>query len=843
MKGTAGEIDRQFWSLPSDDLYRRMKSGPGGISDETASSRLKQFGRNRIKPKMEVGVIRLFLGQFTSPIILILLFAAGLSFFLGDSTDSVIIMIIVVFSGALGFWQEYSASSAVEDLLSLVQLKATVLRDGQEREIPFEDVVPGDVVLLNAGDGVPGDCVILESKSLFVNEAALTGESYPAEKSPGALPAETPLAKRTSVLFMGTHVNSGTAKAIVVQTGKSTEFGRVSERLLLRQPTTEFETGVRHFGYLLMEITMLLIFSIFAINVFLSRPVLESFIFSLALAVGLTPQLLPAIISINLAQGAKRMAEKKVIVKQLSSIENFGSMNVLCSDKTGTITEGTVKFHSAMGVDGVASGKTQLYTYLNSYFEKGFSSPIDEAIKASCKTDVSQYRPLNEVPYDFTRKRLSILVTDGESNFFITKGALEKVLELCDNVEMPDGKVVPVLEATQQIENMYHDLSSKGLRTLGVAYKDVGKSESITKKDEQSMTFLGIITLYDPLKPDIVEAVQDLKRHGVSLKIFTGDNQLVAAGISAQLGLRPRIITGPELYHMGDDALWYRVNDVDIFAEVEPNQKERIIHVLKKAGNVVGYMGDGINDAPALHVADVGVSVNSAVDVAKEAAAIVLLENDLNVLIDGVEEGRKTFANTLKYVFMATSANFGNMFSMAGASLILPFLPLLPKQILLTNLLTDLPEMTIATDSVDKELMESPRRWNIDFIKKFMVVFGMVSSVFDFLTFGVLKLLLNADPGQFRTGWFMESVISASMVVLVIRTRRPFLNSRPSRYLIGATLAVGVIVLLLPYSPTAGLLGFTPLSPLFLVALMAIVILYIGLAEAVKMLFYRLVKY
>lgn len=832
-----------FWSLPVEELYGKLGSGQAGLSEEDARSRLRQYGPNLLKPRKEVNAARLFLGQFTSPIILILLFAAVLSFFLGDPTDSVIILAIVLFSGVLGFWQEYRASSAVEDLLALVRLKAEVVRGGQQREVAFEEVVPGDVVVLNAGDGVPGDAVLLESKDLYVNEAPLTGESFPAEKVPGALPADTPLGRRSNQLFMGTHVNSGTARALVVKTGRATEFGKVSDRLRLRSPETEFERGVRQFGYMLMEVTMLLILAIFVINLALHRPPLESFIFSLALAVGLTPQLLPAIISINLAQGARRMAEKKVIVKQLSSIENFGSMNVLCSDKTGTITEGTVKFHSAVGIDGAPHEKTQLYAYLNACFEKGFSSPIDEAIRTECKRDVSRYQGLDEEPYDFSRKRLSVLVSDGKAHTLITKGALEKVLEACAAAELPDGLVVPVEEVAGRIENLYGALSSKGLRTLGVAYKDVGDKTTISRDDEQGMTFLGIVALYDPLKPGIAETVQELTRHGVTLKIFTGDNRLVAAGISAQLGLRPDIITGPQMYTMGDDALWALVGKVDIFAEVEPNQKERIIHVLKKAGNVVGYIGDGINDAPALHTADVGISVDSAVDVAKEAASIVLMEKDLNVLISGIEEGRRTFANTLKYVFMATSANFGNMFSMAGASLLLAFLPLLPKQILLTNLLTDFPEMTIATDNVDRELIDVPRRWNLDFIKRFMIVFGLVSSVFDYLTFGVLLLLLQASPDQFRTGWFVESVISASFIVLVIRTRRPFFRSRPSPYLIAATVLIGLVVLLLPYSPLAGLLGFTPLPPVFLLVLAGIMVLYVALAEIAKWAFYRVVKF
>ena len=846
-------VDRPFWSVPLSDLSRSLDTDDDGLSSDEANARFRQFGPNQLRPREQANAATLFIRQFTSPIILILLFAAVLSFFLSDPTDSLIIMAIVLFSGLLGFWQEYEASGAVEKLMALVQLKANVIRDGKEIEVPFEEVVPGDIVVLNAGDGVPGDGRVIKSRNLFVDEAALTGESYPVEKSPADLPPDTPLAKRTNSLFMGTHVMSGSANMLVIRIGKATEFGKVSEHLKLQQPETEFEHGVRRFGYLLMEVTMLLIFAIFAINVYLHRPVLESFIFALALAVGLTPQLLPAIISVNLARGAKRMAEKKVIVKQLSSIENFGSMNVLCSDKTGTVTEGVVRVRSGVDIDGASSRKTLEYAHLNAYFEKGYTSPIDEALKAvcdidealkaACDMDKSKYRAIDEVPYDFARKRLSILIFDGSKNIHLMKGALDKVLETCTHAEMPDGNVVPVEDAMDRIQSRYRELSGKGFRTLGVAYKNLGKKEAIDKNDETEMTFLGIVVLDDPLKHGIVEAITDLKKHGVSLKIFTGDNRLVAANIASELGLRPGIITGPEMYHMGDNALWARVNDVDVFAEVEPNQKERIIHVLKRSGNVVGYMGDGINDAPALHTADVGISVDSAVDVAKAAAAIVLMEKDLNVLIDGVKEGRVTFANTLKYVFMATSANFGNMFSMAGASLVLSFLPLLPKQILLTNLLTDLPEMTIATDSVDRELVEKPRRWNIDFISKFMFTFGLVSSVFDFLTFGVLLLALGATEMQFRTGWFMESVISASFIVLVIRTRRSFYLSRPGKYLVIATLLVGVVVILLPYSPIAGLLGFTPLPPVFLAALALIVGAYVALAELAKTLFYRIVRY
>jgi P-type Mg2+ transporter len=729
-------------------------------------------------------------------------------------------------------------------LLAMVQIKATALRNGSPQDIPVEEIVPGDIVVLNAGDLVPGDCLVDESKDLFVDEATLTGETYPAEKLAGVLAAETPLAKRTNALWMGTHVVSGSAKALVVITGKQTEFGKVSERLKLRPEETEFERGIRRFGYFLMQVTLILVMAIFAINLYLERPVLESVLFSLALAVGLTPQLLPAIISINLAQGAKRMAKARVIVKRLASIENFGSMNVICSDKTGTLTEGIVRLQSALDVAGAPSDKVLLHAYLNAFYETGFTNPIDEAVRSHRQFDLSGYRKVDEIPYDFLRKRLSILVAHDNTHLMVTKGALQNVLAVCSTAETGTGTLVDIALVREQIQQHLEEFSSKGLRTLGVACKDTWSASLMGKADEAGMTFLGFLVLFDPPKPNIVETIASLKSLGVSLKIITGDNRLVAASVSQQMGLSgTKILAGPDLRELSDGALLNRVVDVDVFAEIEPNQKERIILALKKAGNVVGYMGDGINDASALHAADVGISVESAVDVAKEAADIVLLEKDLGILVQGVREGRTTFANTLKYVFMATSANFGNMFSMAGVSLFLPFLPLLPAQILLTNLMTDFPEMTIATDRVDSEMVDHPRRWDIAAIRKFMLTFGLVSSVFDYVTFGVLLFILHATKDQFRTGWFLESVVSASLIVLVIRSRKPFFKSRPAKYLVMATLLTVVVTVVLPFTPLGGIFGFSrpPLSFLLLIAV--VVVLYIVSAEMVKAVFYKRVKF
>jgi len=573
--------------------------------------------------------------------------AAILSGFLGDVIDTVIILTIVLISGLLGFWQERGATDAVAKLLALVQVKATVLRDGQSQEIPNEDVVPGDIVVLTAGDSIPGDCLVLASKDLSVNEAALTGETYPADKLSGTLPVETGLSQRTNTLYMGTNVISGTATAIVVQTGKQTEFGKVSERLKLRPPETEFETGLSKFGYFLMEVTLILVVLIFVANVYLRRPVLESFLFSLALAVGLTPQLLPAIVSVNLARGAKQMAKKQVIVKRLPAIENFGSMNVFCTDiavatllrtflavcfaccrrclcpnlcgdgyKTGTLTEGEVKIHSAVNVDGNESDRVLLYAYLNAASESGYANPIYTAIREHKTFDISGYQKLDEVPYDFNRKRLSILFAKDNTHLIITKGALKPILDVCSTIETVDGKTIDLAPQQDKIQQRAEDLGSKGFRVLGVAYRNYDR-DSFSKDDETNMTFLGYLALFDPPKAGIADTLKELKQLGVTTKMITGDSRAVAISIIQQVGLpEPSVLTGGDLQTLSDEALMHRVGDTNVFAEVEPNQKERIIIALKKAGNVVGYLGDGINDASALHAADVGISVESAVDVA-----------------------------------------------------------------------------------------------------------------------------------------------------------------------------------------------------------------------------------
>jgi Mg2+-importing ATPase len=829
-----------FWNKELAALLSELGTDNQGLTSEEASKRLDAYGINTAKLKRKHNTFSLLLAQFKSPIILLLLTATALSFFLRESTNAMIIFTIVLISSVLGFIQEKGAKNAMAKLLAMVQVKTRVLRDGKPTEISLEDVVPGDVAFLAAGDMVPADCRILESKDLFVDEATLTGETYPTEKTPGITVADAALAQRSNALFMGTHVISGNSRALVVNTGRSTEFGKISDRLRLRPSETEFERGVRRFGFFLMEITLILIIAIFAINVYLKRPVLDSFLFALALAVGLTPQLLPAIISINLSHGAKKMAKKKVIVKRLASIENFGSMNILCSDKTGTLTEGIIELKGSLDFEGNESEKVLFYAYLNAFYETMLMNPIDEALRSFRRFDLVRYKKLDEVPYDFNRKRLSVLIQSDERRIVITKGALQNILEVCSKAEMSDGKIVGITPARPLIKKRSDEFGNKGLRVLGIAYRDMAERSTITKDDETDMVFLGFLLFSDSPKKGIAETIENLRRSYVQLKIITGDNKSVAANVGRQIGLKtPVVLTGKDLHRLSDESLLVMAPDVDVFAEVEPNHKERIILALKKSGNVVGYMGDGMNDASALHAADVGISVDSAVDVAKEAADIVLLEKNLDVLVDGMREGRKTFANTLKYVFMATSANFGNMFSMAGISLFLPFLPLLPKQILLTNLMTDFPEMTIATDTVDREMVDRPRRWNIKFIRNFMMTFGLISSVFDYITFGVLLLILHATVDKFRTGWYMESVISAAIIVLVIRSRRPVFKSKPGKYLFVTTILIVILAIILPLTPFSRLFGFTGVPLSFLLVVAGIVVLYILSAELAKHFFYK----
>ena len=848
-----------FWSYSLKELEQRLQTSiENGLTTENAESRLSLYGKNNLKYRKTSNFLGLLASQFKSPIILIFIFTSVLSLFLGELEDAVLIITIVIISGILGFWQERGAINAVDKLLETVQSRISVLRDGISISIPTENIVPGDIITLTAGDSIPADSFIIESDDLFVNEATLTGESYPVEKFAKILSKETSLRDRSNSVFMGTFVVSGQGKVLAIRTGTNSEFGEISNNLKYKNPETDFEHGVRKFGYFLVEITLLLVISIVLLNIYFGRSVLESFLFSLALAIGLTPQLLPAIISVNLAHGARRMAKNKVIVKRLAALENLGSMNILCSDKTGTLTIGTVRLESAIDMDRNSSNKVLLYAYLNATFETAFITPIDKAIKDYCfdKFELKNFNKIDEIPYDFIRKRLSVLVSvndytstksdENKNSFIVTKGALNNILEVCSTAERY-GKIVELSEVKEEIYQRYEEYGKLGLRVLGLCFKNSvnlsgPEKTRLDKKDETEMTFLGFIVFSDPIKSDVIESITKLRNLGVSVKIISGDNKYVVANLAKQIGVfNSKILVGQEIHKTSFDALVKKVNDIDIFAEIEPNQKEQIILALRVSeNNVVGYLGDGINDATAIHAADVGISVNSAPNVTKEASDFVLLEKDLRVLAEGVIEGRRTFANTLKYVFMATSANFGNMFSMAGASIFLPFLPLLPKQILLMNLLTDLPEMTISTDNVDPETIVKPRRWDIKFIRRFMIVFGLLSTLFDLITFGILLYFLHpTSVEQFRTTWFIESIASACIIVLIIRTARPIFRSKPNKYLIISTFITIGVAMILPFTPIGDIFGLSEIPISYIMIIGLIISVYALSAEFIKKMFYK----
>ncbi len=816
-----------------------MSSTPEGLSNEEAGKRQAQFGPNVLHLKKE-SRFELFLAQFKSPLILLLLLAALLSFILQDRIEATIIFIIVLFSAILTFAQERGAKNAIAQLLKMVEIKADVKREGKLIELPTREIVPGDLIFLNAGDTVPADGLIIQSKNFFVNESSLTGESFTVEKKEGVLPQDTPLIKRTNSVFMGTSVASGTATALIFLTGKKTEFGTISEKLTKASPIPSFEQGVKNFGYFLFYLTLLLVAAIFLINIILHRPILTSFLFALALAVGMTPQLLPAIITVNLSHGAKYMAKKKVIVKKLSSIENFGSMNILCTDKTGTLTQGTIALKGTLDSAGNSSDKVLFWGYLNAFYQTGYKNPIDEAILKNKTMDVAGWQKIDEIPYDFVRKSIGIAVKKDQESRLIVKGALPHLFSLCSQVETPSGEFKPFAEIANKLKEQFEQASRSGMRLIGIAYKKITDTNAVSSQDEKELIFLGFLTFSDPLKPEITETLKRLELRGIALKILTGDHRFVAMHVAEEVKLpKPQLLIGEEIQHLSEEELSKKVKECNIFAEIEPNQKEKLILALRKAGNTVGFLGDGINDITALHTADVGISVDNAADALKENADIILLEKNLSVLINGVEEGRRTFGNTMKYIFMATSANFGNMFSVAGASLFLPFLPLLPTQILLANLLSDFPEMTIATDKVDKELISRPYKWNLKFIRKFMIIFGLISSFFDFMTFGLLLFLFKAPVDQFRTTWFIESVCSASLIILAIRTRKFFFKSAPSPYLLIAISAVVIMSCLLPWIPFGALFAFTPLPLSYYGAIAIVVVLYFISVEIAKRFFYR----
>lgn len=830
---TATARGGRFWSEPLAETFRATAAQPAGLTSAEAARRLAVEGPNALGHVHSHRGLRLLLAQFTNPIMLILATATALSMALGDLTDGAIILAIIAASGLLGFWQERNAGRSVEALLARVRVEVDVLRDGQEVAVPAEDVVPGDVLVLRAGDVVPADGRILEARSLLVDEAALTGESYPAEKYPGTVPADAGLSARSNAVFLGTHVTSGRGTAVVVRTGTRTEFGELAAQLATRDVTTRFERGISAFGVLLVRAMVVLVAGIFAVNLFLGRPLVDSLLFSLALAVGLTPQLLPAIVAVSLSTGARQMAREQVIVKRLDAIEDFGGMSVLCTDKTGTLTTGTAGFDRAVDLQGRPDDEVLRLARLNAGLQQGFGNPLDDALLAGAPP-VDRSLRVDEIPYDFRRKRLSVLV-DGSPRLLVTKGAVASVLAVCTEAVL-DADVVPLGSVRARVEDRFAELSAQGYRVLAVATRPLPAARA-SVEDETAMTLRGLLAFADAAKPGAMEAISDLADLGVSVRLVTGDNRLAAGKAAADAGIPTQeLLLGPDIEALDDDALIRRIAGVAVFAEVEPLHKERLVRALRAAGATVGFLGDGINDAAALHAADVGISVDTAVDVAKQSAAIVLLNKDLTVVADGVRLGRQTFANTLKYIRVTISANFGNMVSMSAAAAFLPFLPLLPRQILLLNFLSDIPGTTIAGDRVDPEQVTSPRAWDIRSIRRFMIVFGLLSSVFDIATFVVLRALHDAGPTEFRSAWFVMSTGTELVALLVLRTRRSFWRSRPGRALLISSALVAVLTLALPYSPVAPMLGLDAVPPGILASLLVLTVAYVAANELVKRL-------
>jgi P-type Mg2+ transporter len=843
---TAIQKDKSQATLAT--LFAQLNTSELGLTTHEARQRLEKFGPNEPTVVRRMAGIRQLLYFLSNPLVIILLIASIISAVLGEVIDSSIIATMVLLSVAINFIQMYRSQRAVEQLRANVALTSTVLRDGAWVELPRHELVPGDMIRLIAGDLVPADARLIKTVGLHVQQAALTGESMPAEKDAQDLTqtSQNP-ADASNMVFLGTSVVSGTATALIALTGRATAFGDIAVRLATRPPETEFERGIRRFGLLIMRTVFFLVLFVFLAAIVFHRGAynpLETLLFAVSLAVGLTPEFLPMITTVTLAQGASHMAKQKVIVKNLEAIQNFGSMDILCSDKTGTLTSGNMVLNQYLDPFGNPSDQVFLFAYLNSFHETGIKSPLDTALLQHNHPDIQAYGKLSEIPFDFERRRLSVVVETVDKAMLITKGAPESVLDVCSFSEV-NGQLKPFdTGARAHSEALFQDLSAHGFRTLAVAYCLVPVREDYTSADEKDMVFMGYLTFNDPPLEDANEMLNALRRDGVEVKILTGDNELVARYVCEQVGMATdHIVLGDEIEHMSDTALTHVAEQTNVFARVSPAQKNRIILALKHRSHVVGFLGDGINDAPSLHAADVGISVAFAVDVARDAAAIIMLEQGLRVMHNGIIEGRKAFGNVMKYLLMGTSSNFGNMFSMAGASLFLPFLPMLPMQILLNNFLYDLSQVTIPTDNVDSTYIIKPHRWDIRLIRDFMIYIGPVSSIFDFLTFFIMLQVFHASPELFHTGWFVESLATQTLVLFIIRTVGNPLRSRPSLPLTITTISIVCFGIILPFTPLAGPLGFTPLPPLYFLFLGGMVVTYLLLVEIVKRrLMSRLIK-
>jgi len=827
-------------SAPPVDLVSEVESG---LTSEEAAKLLKLWGPNDPVPVVRHRALTTLILLLLNPLAVILLIAALFSALLGQAVDATIILVMVLLGIALNLVQTYRSQRAVESLRSSVRTTASVLRDQHWQEIPKRELVPGDLVRLEAGDMVPADAVLVQDKDLYVQQAALTGESLPVEKEVGRSRAQTADPNAAHMVFLGTSVISGFGLARVSATGPKTAFGGIAARLAERPQETEFEKGLRRFGYLIMRVVLILVVSLIGLSIVLRHDPFESLLFAVALAVGLTPEFLPMITSVTLANGAAQMARKKVIVKRLPAIQNLGSIDVLCSDKTGTLTAGVMRLTERTDPFGEPSDDVFLFGYLNSKFETGLHNPLNAAILEQPCPAVNEYGKCDEIPFDFERRCISVVVEHDGQHLLILKGAPESVIERSISRKANDG-VRPFLTSEKETSlNLFRAMGAKGYRTLGVAFKPLEKRSAYGRSDETDLVFAGYLSFADPPRADAAATINSLHRDGVQLKVLTGDNDLVTRYVCDQVGLDAGgLVLGEDLARMTDPALDHVVEQTHVFARLSPAQKNRVVLALKRRSHVVGYLGDGINDAPALHSADVGISVDGAADVAREAADIILVEPSLNVLHAGILEGRKASANVLKYLLMGTSSNFGNMLSMASASLVLPFLPMLPTQILLNNFLYDVAQISIPTDNVDAKYLRAPHRWSMRFIQKFMLLVGPISSLYDFVTFYVLLTYFHASQSEFHTGWFVESLATQTLVLLVIRTSGNPIQSRPSLPLCITVFGTVLISILIPLSPLAAPLGFVALPGSFFVFLALVTALYLVSVELVKRSLFREVQ-
>lgn len=817
-----------------EKLYQELESGAQGLQTSEAISRSQRFGYNQINAAKKQHPFIQFLSYFKNPLIIILMFAALISGLTNEIKNSVIILLMIFLSVILNFYQERKSNQAAEKISRRLAIRAKILRDGKKQDLDTKYIVPGDIIFLAAGDIVPADGKIISATDFFLNESSLTGESLPVEKNENY----------NNSLFSGTNVVSGYGQFLATSIGLETEFGQIAQKIARPETPNAFEQGINKFGLLIVRVIAVIVAIIFLINATLHKGLLDSFLFAIAVAVGVTPELLPMIMSVNMSKGAAKMAKNGVLVKRLNSIPTFGSMDILCTDKTGTLTEDCITLINHVDIFGQDSETVFKSAYLNGYFETGIKSVLDQAILNYRSLSVENYKKIEELPYDFDRKRTSVICDNGSQRIIITKGAPEEIFKICTQYLQAGQTKKLTPDIQQEAQKTYDRLSADGLRILAIAEKIITTQQ--TKygfAEEKDLTITGFMAFYDPPKADVKETLVFMQTHGIDIKILTGDSPLVTKKICQDLDFKVKgIVTGEELdlNKLSDEEIYQKINQATICARLSPSQKEKVILELKKHGLVVGYLGDGINDAPSLKVADIGISVDNAVDVARETADIILLKKGLKELMEGVLEGRKTFGNTMKYLLMCLSSNFGNMFSMIGASLFLPFFPMTAGQILLNNFIYDNSQLSIPSDNVDPEYLKKPKHWDIKFIKKYMIIFGPISSLFDFITFFILYKIFALSGAAFQAGWFIESLATQTLVIYIIRTQKiPFIESRPSKYLLATTLGAVGLGIIIVQTKISYLLGFKPIAAFTLGIIFLVVLIYLFAVEFVKQLFYK----